>query len=146
MPADQMLFMDISYHPLAGATLRDVEAYSFPNGGDPSRFTVSAKKRWRLSSRPPTPYHPASAGDLRDLLVHAGLEQWFMDMMENPAFCEALIDRTAQFWVDWMQGFLVQVGDLLDVIMIGDDLAASTVRSFRPSFIARLSTAPAASD
>jgi uroporphyrinogen decarboxylase len=63
-----------------------------------------------------------------------GLERWFMDMMENPTFCEALIDRTAQYWVDWMGGFLGQVGDLLDIIMIGDDLAGQHGPLFSPKF------------
>jgi uroporphyrinogen decarboxylase len=55
-------------------------------------------------------------------------------MMENPAFCEALIDRTAQYWVDWMAGFLGQVGDLLDIVMIGDDLAGQDGPLFSPRF------------
>ena len=63
-----------------------------------------------------------------------GLERWFLDMAENPAFCEALLDRTAQFWVDWMEGFLGKVGDLLDVVMIGDDLAGQKGPLFSPRF------------
>ncbi|NLE44765.1 MAG: hypothetical protein GX620_08590, partial [Chloroflexi bacterium] len=67
-----------------------------------------------------------------------GLERWFMDMVENPAFCEALIDRTAQYWVDWMRGYLGEVGDLLDVVMIGDDLAGQYGPLFSPVFYRRV--------
>jgi uroporphyrinogen decarboxylase len=59
-------------------------------------------------------------------------------MIENPAFCEALIDRTAQYWVEWMRGFLCEVGDLLDVIMIGDDLAGQQGPLFSPAFYRRV--------
>jgi len=52
--------------------------------------------------------------------------------------CEALIDRTSQFWVDWMKGFLAEVGDLLDVIMIGDDLAGQNGPLFSPAFYRRV--------
>ncbi|RPJ86715.1 MAG: uroporphyrinogen-III decarboxylase, partial [Acidobacteria bacterium] len=38
MPGDQRLYMDISHHPLADATVRDLEKYPFPKGDDPSRF------------------------------------------------------------------------------------------------------------
>ena len=37
MPGDQMLYMDISHHPLEHASLKDLEKYPFPNGADPSR-------------------------------------------------------------------------------------------------------------
>jgi uroporphyrinogen decarboxylase len=67
-----------------------------------------------------------------------GLERWFMDMIDQPRFCEVLIDRTAQYWVDWMAGFLGQVGDLLDVVMIGDDLAGQTGPLFSPRFYRRV--------
>ena len=33
-----------------------------------------------------------------------GLERWFMDMLENPRFCEALLDRTLQFWLEFYTG------------------------------------------
>lgn len=135
MPEDQMLYMDISYHPMASATIRDIEAYPFPNGGDPSRFTGVREKA--LAIRQQTPYALSSGicGVTYEVCWYMrGLERWFLDMMDNPAFCEALIDRTAQFWVDWLQGFLIQVGDLLDIIMIGDDLAGQHGPLFSPKF------------
>ena len=135
MPEDQMLYMDISYHPMASATIMDIEAYPFPDGGDPSRFTGVREKA--LAIRQQTPYALSSGicGVTYEVCWYMrGLERWFMDMMENPAFCEALIDRTAQFWVDWMQGFLGQVGDLLDIVMIGDDLAGQHGPLFSPKF------------
>ena len=61
-----------------------------------------------------------------------GLERWFMDLLTQPEFCEALLDRTLKFWLDWFRLFLDEVGDLVDVIMIGDDLAGQTGPLFRP--------------
>ena len=61
-----------------------------------------------------------------------GLERWLMDLVTEPEFCEALLDRTLQFWLDWFRLFLDEVGDLVDVIMIGDDLAGQTGPLFRP--------------
>jgi uroporphyrinogen decarboxylase len=137
MPEDQMLYMDISHHPLANATLKDVEAYPFPNGGDPTRFTGVREQALAMRHAQPTPFAISSGicGVTYEVCWYMrGLERWFMDMMENPTFCEALIDRTAQYWVDWMGGFLGQVGDLLDIIMIGDDLAGQHGPLFSPKF------------
>jgi uroporphyrinogen decarboxylase len=135
MPDDQMLYMDISHSPLAEATVKEVETCPFPDGGDPTRFTgVREKAR---SKREETPYALSSAicGVTYETCWYMrGLERWFVDMIENPAFCEALLDRTSQYWVDWMEGFLGEVGDLLDIVMIGDDLAGQRGPLFSPRF------------
>jgi len=135
MPDDQMLYMDISHHPLSEATIKDVERYPFPNGGDPSRFTGVREKA--LSMRQNTPYALSSGicGVTYEVCWYLrGMERWFLDTMENRAFCEALIDRTAQYWIDWMTGFLGEVGDVLDIIMIGDDLTGQDGPMFAPQF------------
>jgi uroporphyrinogen decarboxylase len=67
-----------------------------------------------------------------------GLEQWFMDMLTEPAFCEALIDQTLKFWMDWFRVFLDEVGDVVDVIMIGDDLAAQRGPLFNPDLYKKI--------
>ena len=63
-----------------------------------------------------------------------GLEKWFTDMLENPAFCEALLDQTLKFWLDYYTGFLKEIGDIIDVVMIGDDLAGQGGPLFLPDF------------
>ena len=63
-----------------------------------------------------------------------GLERWFIDMIENPEFCEALLDKTLKFWLDYFDGFLAEVGDLVDVVMIGDDLTGQSGPLFSPDF------------
>ena len=135
MRDDQMLYMDISHHPLANATIKDIERYPFPNGGDPSRFTGVREKA--LALRENTPYAISSGicGVTYEICWYMrGLENTFKDMIKNPAIFEALIDRTAQYWVDWMEGFLGEVGDLLDIVMIGDDLAGQGGPLFSPKF------------
>ena len=38
MPEDSQLYMDITHHPLASATIDDLASYPWPRGGDPGRF------------------------------------------------------------------------------------------------------------
>jgi uroporphyrinogen decarboxylase len=131
--------MDISHHPLAEATIADLEAYPFPRGGDPTRFT--GVREAAQAVRQGTPYALSSTicGVTYEICWYMrGLERWFVDMMESPTFCEALLDRTSQYWVDWMGGFLGEVGDLLDVVMIGDDLAGQKGPLFSPDFYRRV--------
>ncbi|MHB8969709.1 MAG: uroporphyrinogen decarboxylase family protein [Pirellulaceae bacterium] len=135
MPEDTPLYMDITLHPLANATLEDVRAYPFPRGDDPGRF-VGLRER-ALQIRQETPYAVVAGicGVVYEICWYMrGLERWFMDMLEQPQFCETLIDRTLQFWLDWFEAFLREVGDVVDVIMIGDDIAGQRGPLFQPQF------------
>ncbi len=135
MPSDQPLYMDISYHPLAHATTDDIRNYPFPRGDDPSRFKGLRERAMHL--RENTPYAVVSgiSGVVYETCWYLrGLETWFMDMVSQPEFCAALLDQTLKFWMDWFRLFLDEVGDLVDVIMIGDDLAGQTGPLFRPAF------------
>jgi uroporphyrinogen decarboxylase len=135
MPDDAPLYMDITHHPLADATIKDLEDYPFPRGNDPGRF-VGLRER-AVQIRRDTPYALVSgiSGVVYETCWYLrGLERWFMDMLEQPQFCEALMDRTLQFWLDWNEVFLREVGDLVDVVMIGDDLAGQRGPLFQPQF------------
>ena len=54
MPADQMLYMDISRHPLAQASIADLDRYPWPDGADSTRF-IGLRQR-ALQMRRNTPY------------------------------------------------------------------------------------------
>lgn len=135
MPDDSPLYMDITHHPLAAASIDDLADYPWPQGGDSGRFK-GLRERARVL-RDETPYAVVSgiSGVVYETCWYLrGLERWFMDMLEQPEFCEAMLDQTLRFWLDWFDAFLREVGDLVDVIMIGDDLAGQTGPLFRPDF------------
>ncbi|MCE5268056.1 MAG: hypothetical protein LLG00_09240 [Planctomycetaceae bacterium] len=139
MPDDRPYYMDISRHPLARATIKDLADYPFPKGDDPSRFAGLREQASRL--RGETPYAVVSgiSGVVYETCWYLrGLESWFMDLVSDPAFCEALLDQVLRFWLDWFRLFLDEVGDLVDVIMIGDDLAGQTGPLFRPEVYRRI--------
>ncbi|MEW6744608.1 MAG: uroporphyrinogen decarboxylase family protein [Planctomycetota bacterium] len=139
MPEDAPLYMDITHHPLAGATLADLQDYPFPRGDDPGRFAGLRERALRI--RRETPYAVVSgiSGVVYEICWYLrGLERWFIDTLEQPAFCEALLDRTLRFWLDWFAGFLEEAGDVVDVIMIGDDIAGQSGPLFQPEFYRRI--------
>jgi uroporphyrinogen decarboxylase len=63
-----------------------------------------------------------------------GLEQWYIDMMTDRKFCEALIEQTFRFWYNYYTGFMEAVGDIVDIVMIGDDIAGQQGPLFSPDF------------
>ncbi|MCP4640464.1 MAG: hypothetical protein GY851_08530 [bacterium] len=133
MPDDHPYFMDITLHPLADASIADIADYPFPKGDDPGRFEGLRERALALKNETPYAVVSGISGVVYEICWYMrGLERWFMDIMTNPAFCEALIDQTLKFWMDWFRVFLDEVGDVVDVIMIGDDLAGQTGPLFNP--------------
>ncbi len=139
MPEDAPYYMDITLHPLAKASLADLNDYPWPKGDDPSRFAGLRERAMTL--RKETPYAVVSgiSGVVYEICWYLrGLEQWFCDLLTNPAFCEAMLDQTLKFWLDWFRLFLDEVGDVVEVIMIGDDVAGQRGPLFNPAIYRRL--------
>jgi uroporphyrinogen decarboxylase len=135
MPDDQPLYMDISHHPLAEATVEDIRQFPFPNGGDPSRFAGLRQEVSQLRKHTPYAISTGIGGVVYEYCWYMrGLEQWFMDMLQNPAFCEALLDQILKYWMAYYTGYMKEIGDLVDVVMIGDDLAGQYGPLFQPDF------------
>ncbi|MBN2577951.1 MAG: hypothetical protein JXB10_03090 [Pirellulales bacterium] len=139
MPDDHPYYMDISHSPLARATLKDLKDYPFPKGDDPARFATIRREAQRIRNETPYAVVSGISGVVYENCWYMrGLEQWYADMLQDPEFCEALLDCVLKFWMDWFRLFLDEVGDLVDVIMIGDDLAGQTGPLFRPELYRRL--------
>ncbi len=133
MPDKQQLYMDISHHPLAEATIEDIESYPFPDGSDPARFEGVREEVLKIQQTTPYAVSTGIGGVVYEICWYMrGLERWFMDMLENPSFCEALLDKTLKFWLDYYTGFMKEIGDIIDVVMIGDDLAGQNGPLFPP--------------
>ncbi len=139
MPDDQKLYMDISHHPLADATIDDLADHPWPKGDDPTRFAGLRDRA--LAIRNDSPYAVVSgiSGVMYEFCWYMrGLENWFIDLLTQPEFCEALIDRVAAYWMSWFPPFLDEVGDVVDVIMVGDDLAGQEGPLFEPKIYREL--------
>jgi len=107
MPDDQQLYMDISHHPLANATIADLASYPFPRGDDPARFAGLREQALRIRNETPYAVVSGISGVVYEICWYLrGLQQWLMDTMTQPAFCEALLDCTLKFWMDWFRLFL----------------------------------------
>ena len=139
MPDDEPNYMDISLHPLAGATTADLADYPFPNGAVPSRFRGVREEALRLHRETPYALCTGISGVVYEICWYLrGLERWFEDLLERPEFCEALLDRILGYWLDFETSFMKAVGDIVDVVMIGDDLAGQEGPLFSPGLYRRL--------
>ncbi len=132
-PDDAPNYFDISHSPLAGLSLEQIRDYPFPDGGDPSRFAGLRERALRLRRETPYAVVAGISGVVYEICWYMrGLENLFIDMVERPEVLETIIDRTLRYWLDWFRGFLDEAGDVVDVIMIGDDLTGQDGPLFQP--------------
>ena len=69
--------------------------------------------------------------------VHAtqflrGYVEWLEDVLLRPKFFEAMIERTADMWVEGTTRALEECGDYIDVVMYGDDIGMQRGPVIRP--------------
>jgi uroporphyrinogen decarboxylase len=134
MPDDYPYYFDISHSPLAGLSLEQIKDYPFPKGDDPTRFEGLRERALALKRETPYAVVSGISGVVYEICWYMrGLENLFTDMVRQPQVFEAIIDRTLQFWLDWFRLFLDEAGDVVDVIMIGDDLAGQSGPLFSPA-------------
>jgi len=139
MPDHQQNYMDISFHPLANATIKDIEKYPFPKGNDPTRFTGVREHALKIRNETNYAISTGIGGVVYEYCWYMrGLEQWFMDTLTDELLCGALLDQTLRYWMDYYTGFMKEVGDIVDIVMIGDDLAGQTGPLFSPDFYRRI--------
>jgi len=139
MPDEQPLYMDISNHPLANASVTDLASYPFPKGDDPTRFTGLREQALQMRNETPYALSTGIGGVIYETCWYMrGLERWYIDMLENPALCEALLDKMLEFWTGYYNCFMAEIGDIIDVVMTGDDLAGQSGPLFSPDFYRKI--------
>ena len=115
-------------HPLAGATIAELDWFPWPDPADPGRVDKLDEEAHRLYQE--TDYclvaGHISAGILQDCWNLCGMEQFLRDMVLNRAFAEALMDRVTAIHIALWGRFLDAVGDYVDLVETADDLAGQT--------------------
>jgi uroporphyrinogen decarboxylase len=119
------LYYDLTRPPLAGdVEVRDVERYPWPDPHDPGRTRGLAEAARRLHQE--TDYAVVltmPGGIVHQAQFLRGFEDWFADLIANPAFFQALMERLADLWIEMAKDELDAVGENVDVCFFGDDMA-----------------------
>ena len=115
-------------HPLAQATLHDLDHFPWPEPYDPGRVEGLAEEARTLFQT--TDYSlvagAISAGVFQDCWNLRGMERFFVDMAQDRDFAEALLDRVLLVHTGLWENFLKAVGPYVDMVETADDLGGST--------------------
>jgi len=109
-------------HPLAGCDMAAVRAYRLPDPLDPGRFAGLRENALRLHST--TDYaliagSPASLFYLSAELI--GFEEYMERLLTDRDVIETLVERVLEFCMEFFSSYLDAVGDLVEMVWVGDD-------------------------
>jgi len=117
-------YYDMIEHPLARATIKDLDDYPWPDPYDLRRVEGLEKEAKRLYED--TPYAIVLSGFSESLF---GLPSWlrghaqfYMDLVSNEEFVNALLDKLLNYWKSLADISLQLVGKYVQVVKLADDL------------------------
>jgi len=122
---------EITRAPFAGdVTLNDIRAYPWPEPMSP-RFAEGLKGLRESALRLRKSTDKAVVANLA-VQIHTqsyfmrGLTDYLMDMAVNPGLIEAIQDRVLEIFEERARKIMDEVGDLVDVVYVADDLGMQT--------------------
>lgn len=125
---------DMVAHPLAEATIADLDRFNWPDVEDPARYVGLGDLARDLHEN--TPY--AICGATMDTTIFdrawelRGMQQFLTDLLADPDFALALLEKVADLQYRRQISFLKEVGKYIDVVMIGDDMGVQKGPLLRP--------------
>jgi uroporphyrinogen decarboxylase len=124
MPADGGLYYDMAHHPLAAAqSLSELQAYPFPDPLDDGRFaTLRAQAEAATRAAKAVALAGPCAGIAEVYSWLRGYEQYYVDLIRNPAWVSAMLERLVAFKSAYWERALREIGGLVDIVVEADDL------------------------
>lgn len=114
--------------PLKKATIQDLESFAWPNPNDPDQFKGLREQAKHLYEN--TGYvigaDAIKAGPLMTALQMRGYEQFFMDLVIDPEFADALLDKITALLKQMWTNYMAEVGPYVQIAYVTDDLGTQT--------------------
>lgn len=135
---DTSYYFDPVHFPLAGATtLAEIAANKWPL--PPKSYFTRLRKQF-LKLRQTTDYAlmDTFGGNIHEQGQNLrGWGQFLMDLTYGGAFTDYLLDYIADHWMEQLGLYMEAVGDLVDVVVFGDDLGTQAGTQMAPDIYRR---------
>jgi len=116
-----------------------VENFPWPDPLDPGRFrSLRRQAETHRSSTDAALILVLGVGAVHQLQFMRGYAAALEDLIAAPDFVRGFMDRYADFWVRMTERALQEVGDLVDLTMLGDDLGTQQGPVMSPAVYRRL--------
>lgn len=128
MPVQGGHYYDLYHSPLAGMeSVKEIEAYPWPNPLDPGRFVGVAEEASRIVNLENKAIicGRMSSGMWEHAMWLRGYEQFFMDMVMDKPMVTAIMEKLLEINMTYWGRYLDEVGDNALVISCADDLGST---------------------
>ena len=126
MPLKGESGFSISQNPIAMAdSINDIENYKWPDGSDKSRFYGLKEQAVRFAEgqKAGVVLETNIGGIFEWSCALRGTENFLMDLAADATFAEALIEKVAEYKIDYWETLLKETGNHVDIVRESDDLA-----------------------
>jgi uroporphyrinogen decarboxylase len=134
-------YFDWQEFPLAEPSISALASMSWPDSADPARYAGLRDRVRRLRETTDKALFgmaPCGHDLFNQLLRVRGMENGLMDLIAEPDFAEAFLDRLTDTICTAQRLFLGEVGDLIDVHFAADDLTGQRGPLISPSLYRRV--------
>jgi len=124
---EEGLYYDMVQHPLLGKSLDELKDYSWPNPEKSMNLEGLKEKAKKMKNEGKY----CLVGDMIDTGIFEpcwylrGFENYLMDLVIDPDFATTLMEGMYHYQLQRYSLFLQEVGEFLDIIFVGDDLATA---------------------
>jgi uroporphyrinogen decarboxylase len=127
-------FYDIKDPAMKDFTIEDLKNYKFPDPGDKGRVKGLRKEVLELHENTDKALIMYSAvwGPWESLWLLRGFEQAYIDIAGNIKFVELFFEKILGWTISFWENVLSEVGDLVNVVQISDDLGTQRGPMFNP--------------
>jgi len=126
MPKENGHYFDLVGFPLKEPTQQTLESFAWPDPADPARWQNLDEETRRL-------YESTSYGLVIGCVFGGGvfefpqylrgMQTYLMDLVANPDFADALMERITEIMCEAYRQMLLKVGPYVQVVSVCDDLA-----------------------
>jgi uroporphyrinogen decarboxylase len=132
-------YYEMIENPMRNFSVYDLETYTWPDFSKKENYKGLREKAESLYKN--TNY--SLVGNCAINLLERsewlrGLDQFLVDLMVDEEFATALLDKLLQSAKDYLDNYLDEVGDFIDVICLGDDLATQDRLFMSPAVYRKL--------
>jgi uroporphyrinogen decarboxylase len=134
-------YYDWQEFPLRQPSIKAMEDMPWPDPADPARYRGLRARVERLragTDRALFGMAPCGHDLFNQLLRVRGMEEGLMDLVANPDFAEAFLERLIGTIISAQEHFLNEVGDLIDVHFAADDLTGQSGPLISPALYRRM--------
>lgn len=133
-------YLEAVHHPLADATMSDLETYPWPDPTDPGRFEHLERAAQRLFENTDLAIVGRFGGPIIEVALYLmGFENWLVRLGTDPAFANALLEKITAIQTEMDRLALERTAKYLQIFKLsGDDLGMQTGLLYSPSVIRKV--------